>query len=80
MKAKDVTTHCVVMIKPDAPVLDAIARMVSHEIGGIPVVQGKALVGIVSRADLVSALARHLTAVRRWRRATNRSSEASSAR
>jgi CBS domain-containing protein len=54
MNAKDVMTHCVVTIGPEAPLRDAIARMVSHEISGMPVVDDDAgLVGMVTEGDLV---------------------------
>ena len=54
MKAKDVMTHCVVSIGPDASIRDAIARMISHQVSGMPVVDaaGK-LVGIITEGDLV---------------------------
>ena len=35
MKAKDVMTHCVVSIAPGASVLEAIARMISHQVSDL---------------------------------------------
>jgi len=54
MKAKDVMTHCVVSIGPEAPILDAIARMISHQVSGMPVIDtdGK-LVGMVTEGDFL---------------------------
>ena len=54
MKAKDVMTHCLVSIAPDAPILDAIARMIGHQVSGMPVVDadGK-LVGVVTEGDFL---------------------------
>ena len=54
MKARDVMTHCVVGIAPEAPILDAISRMISHQVSGMPVIDAKGkLVGIVTEGDLV---------------------------
>ncbi|HXX83165.1 MAG TPA: CBS domain-containing protein [Casimicrobiaceae bacterium] len=54
MKAKDVMTHCVVSIGPEAPILDAIARMISHQVSGMPVIDadGK-LAGMVTEGDFL---------------------------
>jgi CBS domain-containing protein len=54
MKAKDVMTHCLVSIPPDAPIRDAIARMISHQVSGMPVVDtnGK-LLGMVTEGDFL---------------------------
>jgi CBS domain-containing protein len=54
MKAKDVMTHCVVTIGAEAPIRDAIARMIGHRISGVPVVDDAGnVVGIVTEGDLV---------------------------
>lgn len=54
MKARDVMTHCVVTIAPQAPIRDAIARMISHQVSGMPVVDAEGrLVGIVSEGDFL---------------------------
>ena len=68
MKAKDVMTHCLVTVTPEAPIRDAIARMISHEVSGMPVVDadGK-LVGIVTEGDFLRRVEMHTTAPRhRW--------------
>ena len=66
MKAKDVMTHCLVTIAPEAPILDAIARMISHEVSGMPVVETDGrLVGIVTEGDFVRRVETHTEAPRR---------------
>jgi CBS domain-containing protein len=68
MKAKDVMTHCLVSITPQAPIRDAIARMISHQVSGMPVVDedGK-LVGIVSESDFLRRAEMHTEGPqRRW--------------
>ena len=58
-KAKDVMTHKVITVDPDAS-LQAIANLFEkHGIKRVPVVKNGQLVGIVSRANLVQALAIH---------------------
>ena len=54
MKVKDVMTHSLVSIAPEAPIRDAIARMISHQVSGMPVLDeaGK-LVGVVSESDFL---------------------------
>ena len=66
MKAKDVMTHCVVGIAPEAPIRDAIARMISHQVSGMPVVDadGK-LVGMVTEGDFFRRAEMHTEAPRR---------------
>jgi CBS domain-containing protein len=54
MKAKDVMTHCVVSIAPGASVLEAIARMISHQVSGMAVIDADSqLVGIVTEGDFL---------------------------
>jgi CBS domain-containing protein len=54
MKAKDIMTHCLVSIAPGAPILDAIARMISHQVSGMPVIDAKGkLVGMVTEGDFL---------------------------
>lgn len=68
MKAKDVMTHCVVTIAPEASVVDAIGRMLSHQVSGMPVVDATGrLVGIVSEGDFVRRAELHTEGPpRRW--------------
>src|SRR5512144_1067999 len=68
MKAKDVMTHCVVSIGPDAPILEAIGRMISHQVSGMPVIDadGK-LAGMVTEGDFLHRAETHTEAPqRRW--------------
>ena len=54
MKAKDVMTHSVVTIAPEATIREAITRMIEHHISGLPVVdEDVGLVGILTEGDLV---------------------------
>ena len=66
MKAKDVMTHCLVSIAPEAPIRDAIARMISHQVSGMLVIgaDGK-LVGIVTEGDFLRRAEMHTEAPRR---------------
>ncbi|HLX27718.1 MAG TPA: CBS domain-containing protein [Casimicrobiaceae bacterium] len=54
MQAKDVMTHSVVTIAPEANIREAIAKMIEHGISGLPVVdEDVGLVGIVTEGDLI---------------------------
>lgn len=68
MKAKDVMTHCLVSITPDAPIRDAIARMISHQVSGMPVIeQDGTLVGMITESDFLRRAEMHTEAPqRRW--------------
>ena len=66
MKAKDVMTHCLVSITPDAPIRDAIARMISHQVSGMPVIAADGtLVGMVTEGDFLRRTEMHTEAPRR---------------
>ena len=66
MKAKDVMTHCVVSIAPGAPILEAIGRMISHQVSGMPVIDadGK-LAGMITEGDFLHRAETHTEAPRR---------------
>ena len=51
-----------ITVEPSTPVADAIRRLRDHRIGGLPVVQGDALVGIVTVTDILDAFLRYLEA------------------
>ena len=55
---KEVMTEDVVTTTPDTPITTAARMMVDRKIGCLPVVEGDALVGILSESDIVSAVAR----------------------
>ena len=54
---KEVMTEDVVTTTPDVEVRVAAKLMVDRKIGCLPVVDGEALVGILSESDIVSAVA-----------------------
>jgi CBS domain-containing protein len=55
----DVMTHNVVTAPPDASVADIATLLERHRIKRIPIVRNGKLVGIVSRANLIQAIAVH---------------------
>jgi acetoin utilization protein AcuB len=52
LTVEKVMTRKVITISPDAPVEEAAQVMVARSIGGLPVLDGKDLVGIVTETDL----------------------------
>ena len=48
--------HHVATIEPEATLDEALARMGAGDLGHLAVVEGEALVGVVSRSDLLAAL------------------------
>jgi CBS-domain-containing membrane protein len=58
-KAKDVMTHDVITVDPGTPLQEIANLFEQHGIKRVPVVKKERLVGIVSRANLVQALATH---------------------
>lgn len=56
-QAKDVMTRQLVCVTEDADLAQVAALLESHHIGRLPVLRGRRLVGIVTRADLVQAVA-----------------------
>ena len=60
-RASDVMTEAVVTVDADAEIEDLASLMVSRGVNPIPVVEkDRALVGIVSRADIVRTMAREI--------------------
>jgi len=59
-RVEDIMTRDIVSIGPNTPVGDVVQIMESRRIKRLPVLDGEVLVGIVSRADLMGALARIL--------------------
>jgi acetoin utilization protein AcuB len=57
---EDVMTHDVLTVEPDTPLDDAARLLRRERIGALPVVQGGHVVGIVTRSDLLEALAQLL--------------------
>lgn len=56
-RARDVMTRRVATVSPDTPLAEVARLLEARNIGRVPVVDGGRLVGIVSRANLVQALA-----------------------
>jgi CBS domain-containing protein len=56
-KVSDVMTHRVVTATPDTPLADIAAMLEKNGIKRVPIVKDKKVVGIVSRANLLQALA-----------------------
>ena len=54
---KDVMTHKVLTVEPDTPLDDAARLLRRERIGALPVVTAGRVVGIVTRSDLLEALA-----------------------
>jgi len=57
---REVMTTKVFTIDPDAPVHDAVTRMIEKRVGCLPVVQTSQLVGLLSESDCLRFLARLL--------------------
>ncbi|MGQ0546313.1 MAG: CBS domain-containing protein [Betaproteobacteria bacterium] len=57
-RAGDVMTRKVVSVADDAPLAAVVSLLERHGVKRLPVLRGERLVGIVSRSDLVRALAR----------------------
>jgi CBS domain-containing protein len=57
-KVADVMTEDPISTSENAPISDAIALMEKHRIKRLPVVRDRKVVGLVSRADLLRALAK----------------------
>ncbi|MCB5944412.1 CBS domain-containing protein [Acidocella sp. KAb 2-4] len=55
--AADVMSREVVTVAPDAPVSEIVDLFAKHRIKRVPVVQEGKVVGIVSRADIIRAIA-----------------------
>ena len=55
--ARDVMTEPVVTVGPDEPVEELAEVLVKQRVNPVPVVEDGALVGIVSRADIIEMMA-----------------------
>lgn len=56
-RVRDVMTHDVITVSPDTPVTEIAGTLERNRIKRVPVVKDGKLVGIISRANLVQALA-----------------------
>jgi CBS domain-containing protein len=59
---RDVMTESVISVTEDTPLADIVKLMERRHIKRVPVTRGEALVGLVSRADIVRVLAAKLNA------------------
>ncbi|HVY92299.1 MAG TPA: CBS domain-containing protein [Bryobacteraceae bacterium] len=59
-KVSEVMTHSPVTVGEDTPLEEVVRLMDHHRIKRVPVLRGTELVGVISRADLVRALAESL--------------------
>ena len=57
VKVSQIMSKKVVSVGPDADIKAAAGLLVQHKIGGLPVVQGKKLLGIITDTDLLAHLA-----------------------
>ena len=57
-QVKTIMSNKVVQITEETPIEEIARLMTAHKIRRLPVMRGKSLVGIVSRADVVGAIAR----------------------
>ncbi len=56
-KVKDIMSKDIISVNEEIPVEEIANLFTTHKINRVPVLRGKKLVGIVSRADLVRAIA-----------------------
>jgi acetoin utilization protein AcuB len=52
VKVRDVMSRPVIMVGPDIPIEEAARLLADHKIGGMPVVDNRRLIGIVTETDL----------------------------
>jgi CBS domain-containing protein len=57
-RVKDIMSKTISSVEEDTPIQEIASLMTSRKVSRLPVLRGKKLVGIVSRADLVAAVAR----------------------
>jgi len=61
MKVQDFMKPALVTVKPDDDLRDVIKTMNAKDVNRVPVVQKNKLVGIITRADVVSVISEYLT-------------------
>jgi acetoin utilization protein AcuB len=57
LTVREVMSKAVITVDPDRDVRQAARILIDHKIGGLPVLDGRKLVGIVTDTDLLRALA-----------------------
>jgi acetoin utilization protein AcuB len=68
-----VMTHDVFIVRPETPLMAAVALLRRHRIGSLPVVKDKSLVGIITRSDILDFVLRGGAGRRRKSAARGRS-------
>jgi CBS domain-containing protein len=66
LRVSDIMSHNIVAISEETPVSEIAALLTERKIKRVPVVQNGKLVGIVSRADIVHAVAQGYLIIRQW--------------
>jgi CBS domain-containing protein len=66
LRVSEVMTCQLVTVKEDTPVSEIAALLTERRIKRVPVVQGGQVVGIISRADIVQAVALGHLIIRQW--------------
>jgi len=55
---EEVMAHDIFVVRPETPLATAVGLLRRHRIGSLPVVQNKALVGIITRSDILDFVLR----------------------
>ncbi len=55
---EEVMTHDIFVVRPETSLATAVGLLRRHRIGSLPVVQNKALVGIITRSDILDFVLR----------------------
>lgn len=66
LRVSEIMTCQLVTVEEDTPVSEIAALLTERRIKRVPVVQGGRMVGIVSRADIVQAVALGHLIIRQW--------------
>ena len=56
LTAEKIMTHNLLTVTPDTPILDAAEMMLEKKVSGLPVVEGKKLVGMLTESDIFRML------------------------
>ena len=59
LAVREMATFKLVTIAPDAPIFDALALMIQHQVHRLVVVQDESVVGLLEQLDLLSYLSNH---------------------
>lgn len=59
LPVRDLATFRLVTIAPDAPLFDALALMIEHQVHRLVVIEGSRIVGLLEQLDLLSFLSNH---------------------